>query len=169
MSDTSAAATPSRTPLLRAAILYTPLFLLTLVGTLSMLVGLFDGGIVLLIISGVATLLFGYQSVQAIRDLRAGTTRVTRGPVTRIWSKMDLFVTRSHYIAVERAIFRIPIEAYWDLREEAKRMRADGSDDDYRIEVQVEHFPHTGNVVKVERLGVVPAATDAPRRRDLTQ
>jgi len=35
-------------------------------------------------------------------------------------------------------------------------MRADGSDEDYFIEVRVEHYPHTGNVVKVDRVGVVP-------------
>lgn len=159
MNDTTSDTPRSRTPLIRSAAFYTPLFGLSLLATLSILLGVFDGGIVLLIIGLLATFLFGYQAIQAIRDLRANTITTTRGPVTRIWSKMDLFVTRSHYIAVDRAIFRIPIEAYWDLREEAKRMRADGSDEDYRIEVQVEHYPHTGNVVKVDRLGVIPKPT----------
>lgn len=145
----------SRSGLIRSAVFYTPLFLLTLIATLAILFGIFDGGWLLLILAAIAAFLFGYQSIQALRDLRASSTKVTRGPVMRIWSKMDLFVTRSYYINVERAIFRIPIAAYWDLREEAKRMRADGSDEDYRIEVAVEHFPHTGNVVKVDRLGVV--------------
>jgi hypothetical protein len=157
---------PSRAGLWRTAIFYTPLFLLTLIACVLMLIGVFDGGIVLLIIGLIATFLFGYQSIQSLRDLRAGTTKITQGPVNRIWSKMDLFVTRSYYITVDRNIFRIPIQAYWDLREEAKRMRADGSDEDYRIEVRVEHFPHTGNVVKVERLGVVPkAAVEATREK----
>ncbi len=150
---------PSRAGLLRTAVFYTPLFLVTLIASLLMLTGVFDGGILLLLIGLIATFLFGYQSIQSLRDLRAGTTRITQGAVNRIWSKMDLFVTRSYYITVDRNIFRIPIQAYWDLREEAKRMRADGSDEDYRIEVRVEHFPHTGNVIKVDRLGVVPKAT----------
>lgn len=157
---------PSRAGLWRTAIFYTPLFLATLIASVLMLAGLFDGGIVLLIIGLIATFLFGYQSIQSLRDLREGTTKITQGAVNRIWSKMDLFVTRSYYITVDRNIFRIPVQAYWDLREEAKRMRADGSDEDYRIEVRVEHFPHTGNVVKVERLGVVPkAAVEATREK----
>ncbi len=149
-------ALPGRAALIRSAAFYTPLFLLTLVSFLAMLFGMVDGGVILLIIAGLGMLLFGYQAVQALRDLRVKQLQVTQGPVTRIWSKMDLFVTRSYYINVSRNIFRIPIQAYWDLREEAKRMRADGSDEDNRIEVRVEHYPHTGNVIKVDRLGVVP-------------
>ena len=154
-----------RAGLIRTAIFYTPLFLLTLISLVAMFVGILDGGIVLLVIAGIATFLFGYQSIQSLRDLRANRTVTTQGPVNRIWSKMDLLVTRSYYISVGRAIFRIPVEAYWDLREEAKRMRADGTDEDYRIEVRVEHFPHTGNVVKVERVGVVPIATPEDARQ----
>jgi uncharacterized protein (DUF58 family) len=147
---------PGRNALLRSALFYTPLFLLTLVGVIAIVTGLFRGGWLLLIISAIAALLFGYQSIQALRDLRVKGLSTTQGPVSRIWSKMDLFISRSYYINVNRNIFRIPIQAYWDLREEAKRMRADGTDQDYRIEVKVEHYPHTGNVVNVERLGVIP-------------
>jgi hypothetical protein len=150
---------PGRSALLRTAVIYTPLFLVALAFMLGTLAGVIDGGIVLLVMAGILTFLFGYQSIQALRDLRADTTVVTRGPVNRIWSKMDMFVSRSYYITVQRNIFRIPIQSYWDLREEAKRMRAEGTDEDYRIEVQVEHYPHTGNVVAVERLGVIPTAS----------
>lgn len=158
----------ARAGLIRTAVIYTPLFLLTLVATLMMLIGGWYGGPVLLVLAIVAVFLFGYQSVQSLRDLREQSTRSTRGPVTRIWSKRDMFVTRSYYINVERAIFRIPVESYWDLREEAKRMRADGSDADYWIEALVEHYPHTGNVVGLERLGVVPhpAAQNRPERAE---
>lgn len=149
---------PGRGALLRSAILFTPLFLAALLMTLAILVGAFDGGVILLVLGVILSLLFGYQAIQALRDLRANRLDVTQGPVTRIWSKMDLFVTRSYYINVNRNIFRIPLHAYWDLREEAKRMRADGTDEDNRIEVRVEHYPHTGNVTKVERLGVVPVS-----------
>ena len=145
----------ARAEVLRTAILYTPLFVASLIGLVLMLVGVWDFAIVLLIILLILSFLFGYQSIQALRDLKA-EPRTTRGPVSRIWSKMDLFVTRSYYINVNRNIFRIPLPAYWDLREEAKRMRADGSDEEYRIEVRVEHYPHSGNVTKVERIGLVP-------------
>lgn len=156
--QSTAGSLPGRGALIRSAAFYTPLFLLTLASLVGMLTGLLDGGIILIVIALIATFLFGYQSIQAIRDLRATTLVTTQGPVTRIWSKMDLFVTRSYYINVNRNIFRIPIQAYWDLREEAKRMRADGTDEDYRIEVRVEHYPHTGNVTSVERIGVVPVS-----------
>jgi len=148
---------PGRGPLIRSAIFYTPLFVLALAGTLSIVLGIFNGGLLLLIIGLLTTLLFGYMSIQALRDLRVKQISVTQGPVARIWSKMDLFITRSYYINVNRNIFRIPLQAYWDLREEAKRMQADGTDQDYRIEVRVEHYPHSGNVIKVDRLGVIPA------------
>lgn len=154
----------ARSVLIRTAVIYTPLFLATLFAVLMMFFGGWYGGPVLLVLALIALFLFGYQSVQSLRDLREGMTRSTRGPVTRIWSKRDMFVTRSYYINVERAIFRIPVESYWDLREEAKRMRADGSDEDYWIEVSVEHYPHSGNVVALERLGVVPHATANAQR-----
>jgi hypothetical protein len=147
---------PGRGALLRSAIIFTPLFVASLAMTVAILVGAFDGGIILLAIGIILSVLFGYQSIQALRDLRAKRLNVTQGPVSRIWSKMDLFVTRSYYINVNRNIFRIPLQAYWDLREEAKRMRAEGTDEDNRIEVRVEHYPHTGNVTKVERLGLIP-------------
>jgi hypothetical protein len=153
---------PGRGALIRSAVFYTPLFLFTLVAFVLMLTGVWDGGIVLLVIAAICALLFGYQSVTALRDLGTKQLSVTQGPVTRIWSKMDLFVTRSYYINVNRTIFRIPLQAYWDLREEAKRMRADGTDEDYRMEVRVEHYPHTGNVVSVERIGVLPINQPAP-------
>jgi uncharacterized protein (DUF58 family) len=155
---------PGRAALIRSAVFYTPLFILTLIGLLAIITGLFDGGWLLLIIGLIAAFLFGYQSIQAIRDLRANRLVVTQGPVSRIWSKMDLFISRSYYINVNRNIFRIPLQSYWDLREEAKRMRADGTDEDYRIEVRVEHYPHTGNVVSVERLGLVPIEQPAAER-----
>jgi hypothetical protein len=155
---------PGRGALIRSAAFYTPLFLLTLASLLAMLTGVLDGGIVLIVIAALASFLFGYQSIQALRDLRASRLTVTQGPVARIWSKMDLFVTRSYYINVNRNIFRIPLQSYWDLREEAKKMRADGTDQDYRIEVRVEHYPHTGNVTKVERVGLVPVEQAEPTR-----
>lgn len=146
---------PSRSALIRQAVLYTPLFVATAVLFLLTLVGVIKGGIVMYIFLVIGVLLFGYQSIQALRDLRTNPV-VTQGAITRIWSKMDFFVSRSYYIAMRRTIFRIPVTDYYDLREEAKRMRADGTDEDYRIEVRVTHFPHTGNVISLERTGLVP-------------
>ena len=145
----------ARAAVLRTAIFYTPLFIISLAAALIILTGVWDGGIVLLIITLLLAFLFGYQSIQSLRDLRT-ELRTTRGPVSRIWSKMDLIVTRSYYIRVSGNIFRVPFPAYYDLREEAKRMRNAGIDDEYMIEVEVVHYPHTGTVESVERLGQVP-------------
>ncbi|MHB8574185.1 MAG: hypothetical protein ACYDCQ_02530, partial [Dehalococcoidia bacterium] len=63
---------PELTPrarLIRDAIIYTPLFLLTAALALSMLVGMVDFAIVAFVLLGGMGFLFGYQSVQSLRDL----------------------------------------------------------------------------------------------------
>ena len=149
----------ARAEVVRTAVLYTPLFVLTLLGLALMVTGTWDFAPVLFVILVVLAVLFGYQSIQSLRDLRA-ELRTTRGPVTRIWSKMDLIITRSYYIRVAGNIFRIPLPAYFDLREEAKRLRSAGLDDEYLIEVEVVHYPHTGTVESVARLGQVRVTSD---------
>ncbi len=139
---------------LRNALFFTPLFVATVLALLAAVVGAWQPGPVLFVILAVLALLFGYQAIQSLRDLRA-PLRTTRGPVLRIWSKMDLIVTRSYYIAVGKQIFRIPFPAYYDLREEAKRLRDADLEGEYRIEVEVVHYPHTGTVESVRRLGPV--------------
>jgi hypothetical protein len=139
---------------LRNAIFFTPLFLATALALVAAVLGAWNPGPVLFVILAVLALLFGYQSIQSLRDLRA-PLRTTRGPVVRIWSKMDLIVTRSYYIAVGKQIFRVPFPVYYDLREEAKRLRDADLDGEYRIEVEVVHYPHTGTVESVRRLGPV--------------
>lgn len=139
---------------LRTAVFYTPLFVATVLALLAAVIGAWNPGPVLFVILAVLALLFGYQSIQSLRDLRA-PLRTTRGPVLRIWSKMDLIVTRSYYITVGKQIFRVPFPVYYDLREEAKRLRDADLEGDYRIEVEVVHYPHTGTVESVRRLGHV--------------
>lgn len=154
----------ARAAVVRQAVLYTPVMIAGILVLVLTLIGVWSTGPVLFVIVLFITFLVGYQGVQALRDLRE-QPRTTRGPVTRIWSKMDLFVSRSYYITVNRQIFRIPVDAHFDLKEEAKRLRAGGLDDEYLIEVQVQHYPHTGIVQSVERLGqVVREPSDARSR-----
>ena len=150
----------ARASVIRTAIIYTPLFILTLLAALLILFGVWDGGIVLLVIALVLAVLFGYQCIQSLRDLRA-EMRTTRGPVARVWSKMDLLVTRSYYLSINRGIYRVPFQAYYDLREEVKRLRAAGLADDYAIEVEIVHYPHTGTVESVQQVGRVSRDADA--------
>jgi hypothetical protein len=125
----------ARIAVIRDAAIYTPLFIAGLIGTVLSVLGVIDAGAVLTAIEAIITALFGYQSIQALRDLNAEVIR-TEGVVGRRWSKMDFIVTRSHYIAVAGKIFRIPVENWQFLNE-----------DDH---VVVTHYPHSGTVAAVE-------------------
>jgi hypothetical protein len=127
----------ARVAVIRDAAIYTPLFAAGIVLTLLSAAGILNAGIVLTVIEAIITLLFGYQAIQALRDL--GSTLVTtEGVIGRRWSKMDFIVTRSHYIAVAGKIFRVPVQD-WHLIDENDR-------------VVVTHYPHSGTVAAVERL-----------------
>lgn len=120
----------------RDAVIYTPLFLACVLGILAMLLSQ-DPPIIGLVLVALMAFLFGYQSIQSLRDLSAAPLTV-EGPITRRWTKRDAFVSKSNYITVERGIYRIPIESYLDLLE--------------KDIVRVVAYPHTGTVVSVERL-----------------
>jgi hypothetical protein len=146
----------ARASVIRTAVFYTPLFIATLAVILLILIGVWDGGPVLLVIMGILAILFGFQSIQSLRDLRS-ELKTTRGPVLRIWTKADIpLITRSHYISVGGQFFSVAPDVHFDLKEEIKRMRAAGIEDEYYIEVEVLHYPHTGTVQSVTRLGTIP-------------
>jgi hypothetical protein len=134
-------AVPNLSPrgrLIRDAIFYTPIFVLCAAVLLLMLVGAIDRAIVGMVLLVVVTFLFGYQSIQTLRDLRDRPQQV-EGAITRRWTKRDGFVVKSHYVAVNKAIFRIPVESYLDVK----------TGDSVRIEA----YPHTGLVLQCERTG----------------
>ena len=122
--------------IVRDALIYTPLFVLSAGLLALMLANVVDRAIIGMILLAGMAFLFGYQSVQSLRDLSAAPRTVT-GVITRRWTKRDAFVAKSHYITVERAIYRIPVESYLDLLE--------------RDTVTIVAYPHTGTVVSVER------------------
>lgn len=152
----------ARATVVREAVMYTPLFIASAIVALLGFAGVWDLGILPYIML-VLALLFGYLSIQALRDLRHAPI-TTRGVVTRIWSKRDVLVSKSYYISVDRTIFKVPLPVYYDLREEAKRLRDADMDDEYRIEVEVTHYPHTSIVQSVERLGQVQMKRDEALR-----
>src|SRR5437588_68462 len=106
----------ARGRVVRDAIVYTPLFLLCLVPLVLMVAGVFDRAILAMVLLAIVTFLFGFQSVQSLRDLRE-QPREVQGPVTRRWTKRDVVVAKSYYVTVEKAIFRIPVESYLDILE----------------------------------------------------
>jgi hypothetical protein len=144
MNDEARGATEhsARFALMRDAAIYTPLTLAGVVLSGLSMVGILDAGPVLTGIELLLTLLFLYQAVQAWRDLRSPLVH-TEGVITRHWSKMDFIVTRSHYIAVGRRIFSLPVVDWYQLVEGER--------------VALLHYPHTGTVAHVERLPETPA------------
>lgn len=146
----------ARASVIRTAMFYTPIFAATIVVALCILLGVWDLGPVLLVLDLGLAVLVGFQSIQALRDLRTNL-KTTRGPVQRIWTKSDIpLVSRSHYISVKGNFFSIPPDAHFDLKEEVKRLRSAGLEEEYYIEVEVVHYPHTGTVESVKRLGQIP-------------
>lgn len=126
-----------RGKLVRDALIYTPLFLACLALVLIMLSGLTDRAWIGIVLLAGMSFLFGYQSIQSLRDLRERPQEVV-GEIARRWTKRDAFVSKSYYITVGGGIFRIPVQIYLDLLT--------------RDTVGIIAYPHTGTVLSVDRL-----------------
>jgi len=100
-----------RGKILRSAILWGPLFLTALGGTVFYTADILfldreNGGTwVLVTIVGILAVLFGFQAVQAALDV-FDKPRTESGYVTRRWARSDSLVVRSHYMRLERKILR---------------------------------------------------------------
>jgi hypothetical protein len=125
----------ARASLIRTALLYTPLFVLLLaaLGFVIRELALEPGGgsVAAVVIVSLLALLTGYQSVQALRDLLAQPIQ-TEGVINRKWRRNDLFVMRSHYLLVNRHVFRVEPTDFMELE----------VDDT----VSIVHYPHTDTV-----------------------
>lgn len=126
----------ARGRVIRDAIIYTPLFAASAAALLLMIVGVWDRAPVAMVLLLGVGFLFGYQSIQSLRDMRQEPATV-KGRVARRWTKRDAFVAKSHYIAIEKSIFRIPVQSYLDVR--------------VGDSVTIVAYPHTGTVLSVER------------------
>jgi hypothetical protein len=129
----------ARSSLIRVALTFTPLFLLSLAGAGIVIFNLVREGpsglIVTLALLLLAAFLTGHQSIQSLRDLRS-SPRLSNGLVDRKWSRADLFVLRSYYIYVDRSVFKVTPLIYTELEEGDT--------------VAVSHYPHTNTVISVE-------------------
>jgi len=123
----------------RVALVFTPLFVLSLAGIGIVIFNLVREGpsglIITLLLLLLAAFLTGHQSVQSLRDLRS-SPRLSTGLVDRKWSRADLFVLRSYYIYVDRSVFKVTPLIYIELEEGDT--------------VSVNHYPHTNTVISVE-------------------
>ena len=129
----------ARAALVRTALVFTPLFLLSLAGVGAVIWELVVEGpgglIVTLVLLCLATFLTGHQSIQSVRDLRS-SPRTSGGLIDRKWNRADMFILRSYYIYVERSVFKVIPLIYGEL-EEGDR-------------VSVSHYPHTNTVISIE-------------------
>lgn len=131
----------ARASLVRSALLYTPLFLalLTALGFVVRELAMDPGGgaVAAVVIVALLALLTGYQSAQTLRDLVAKPVE-TEGVVQRKWRRSDLFVMQSHYLLVDRHVFRVEPTDFIELE----------VDDT----VSIIHYPHTDTVESVTLL-----------------
>lgn len=129
----------ARASLVRTALVFTPLLLLSVAGAGGVIFYLVREGpsglIITLTLLCLTTFLTGYQSVQSLRDLRS-SPKTTTGLIGRKWNRADLFVLRSFYIYVESRVFKITPLIYHELEEGDT--------------VSVNHYPHTNTVISVE-------------------
>ncbi|MEZ4553541.1 MAG: hypothetical protein AB7L91_04965 [Dehalococcoidia bacterium] len=140
-----------RRTVIRQAVIYTPLSVGVIVLLSISLWSVVNGQLGALIAATILALIalaVVFQSVAALRDLRAQPT-ATSGMVRRAWTKgMFLGFIRSHYILVQRAVFDISIVSYTQL--------AEGD------EVEVRHWPHTKTVIEVRKLKRQTTRQDSP-------
>jgi hypothetical protein len=141
-----------RNGIVRTAVIWTPLFiifaglLLFFIG--NRLIGGNDANWFLLVVLAVFTLLFGLQAMHAMIDLR-GVPKTMEGKVTRRWSRTDSFVSRSHYVRIDRQILRGDLFTL-DTVKEGDRVTA-------------EYYPRTGVLIALERIAVEePAESEEP-------
>ena len=129
-----------RAGLWRSALFWTPLFIVTAGGGLYcyILEAATDGGFgwVLPSVLVVFGSLFGFQGIQALRDLRGGTAMV-EGFVTRRWRRFDLG-SRSYYLRIDNdKIVRADRVLYDPIEQGAY--------------VAVEYYPGSMVALRVER------------------
>ncbi len=146
-----------RNGILRSAIIWTPLFLITAGAFLFFLYDVLTGGErgtwFLLVVLGLFTTLFGFQSIHALLDLR-GEPRETEDVVVRRWSRTDSFVMRSHYIRLaSKQILRGDLDLLDGVREGDR--------------VFVRYYPHSAVITWAERIEVAESPGASPGEREL--
>jgi hypothetical protein len=129
----------ARLSLIRGTLFFGALLAATVAGIAWIAVNAVSGAAwVSIAFLGLIAALLAIYVAQHLRDLRAAPVE-REGVVNRKWTRADLIIVmQSYYIAIGRAVFRIPPEEYIHLQE--------------GMRVRVTHLPHTMHVVSLERL-----------------
>lgn len=131
-----------RAGLWRTAIIWMPLFAVAGGAFLFFLADVLLGGgrgtWFLVIVLGIAAILFGFQGIQAVLDLMA-TPHEATAEVVRRWSRSDSLVMRSHYIRLDSGQILRGNVVLLDGIKEGDRIKAT-------------FYPHSAVLVDVEKL-----------------
>ena len=135
--------------IIRSAVIWTPLVLGGLVLALFFLFDVATGGdsggtwflvVVLAIITG----LFGFQSIQALMDLRSEPVSAV-ATVGRRWSRSDSLVMKSHYIRLTTGqILRGDVVTLAGVKEGDR--------------VRLSYYPHTAVISRLDKVAADEAA-----------
>lgn len=139
-----------RNGIIRTAVIWTPLFLVSAVAFVYFLFDVLTGGDngtwFLIVVLAIFTTLFGFQSIQALLDLRT-EPRALEEVVTRRWSRSDSLVMRSHYIRLaNKQILRGDALMLAEIKEGDR--------------VSVRFYPHSAVLLSVEKLLPPPKEAD---------
>lgn len=104
------------------------------------------GTVFLLFVLGILTVLFGFQGLQSVFDL-FGKPKELSGWITRSWARSDSFVIKTHYIRIEKHIFRVD-----------KLLHGDVDAGDY---VKVRYYPHSAVIIQIDKVPP-PEGEEAP-------
>ena len=143
--------------LFRSTVIWGPLFLATLAGTLFYAADILfldreNGGTwVLVTILGILAVLFGFQAIQSLLDF-FDKPRTESGYVTRRWARSDSLVVRSHYMRLANKILRG--DAY---------LLAEIKEGDY---VKATFYPHSAVLVWAEKQPEPEKTEPGQARRD---
>ncbi len=141
-----------RAGLWRGAIIWTPPFLASAAGLVFFLWDLVTGGgrggPIIVVIVAILAVLFGYQSIQSVLDLR-GQPQEIEDVVTKRWHRNDSIVIRTHYIRLgPRLILRGDAVTLHDIKEGQR--------------VAVRFYPHSAVVITIKPVPQPGAQSGSP-------
>ena len=150
-SEELEARTNTRRTLVRMAVMYVPMSIVSTMLTiyaLSNFLGGATGAIIPSIFLGIFAFAFSTEAIGSVRDLRSSGPVTSQGAVRRTWSRGGLlWFFRSHYAFVGDTVYTVaPLTAV--------SLRTGDS-------VEVEHWPYTKTVVRVRLLSQGSGSGDA--------
>ncbi len=153
--------TPDRGGLMRMAVLYTPLAVVSGAGVVWLLLVLIGGDLGALIgltVLGLALFGTSFQASGALRDLRAAPRTTTGAVLRKRRPGLFMWLGRTHYLLLREGAFVVSVTSYHELEE--------------GDEVEIEHWPHTHRVIRLRllrRAAEIAAEEQASADRDAAE